>query len=455
MWAYTPRGACRKALPAGSVRITVVEPNAYMTYQPLLPEVAGGELGPANVAVELRRALKGLELFRGRMTGLDVHAKTATLESITGETSTLSYDHVVIAMGAVTRTFPTPGLAENAVGFKTLEEAVYVRNQVLENIAVAAASTDPAERAKALTFVFIGAGYTGVEALSELSDLSKIAVDQYSGLNRGDLKWVLVEALDRVAPEVGPALSVWTLDQLRQRGVDVRLKTTMKSCTDGQVVLSDGDTIAAGTIVWTAGVKPNPVLGATNVPRGPKGHAKANAYLQVLDDDDVPVPGTWAAGDVAQVPDLTAAKQPAYYPPNAQNAVRQAKLLARNIAAEILGGEPTEYRHKNLGALASYGVGRGAAAFFGLELKNRPAWFADRAYHGLAMPTFAGKLRIFSRWITGAFIPRDITPDDHGATPAGGLPEQRQLGPEALKQKNWPEVLNSPIQPAAMATFHS
>lgn len=406
---YTAWGL-RKALPGGAVRITVVEPNAYMTYQPLLPEVAGGELGPANVAVELRRALKGLELFRGRMASLDVRSKTATLESITGEMSTVDYDHVVIAMGAVTRTFPTPGLAENAVGFRTLEEAVYVRNRVLENIALAAATRDPAERAKALTFVFIGAGYTGVEALSELSDLSKIAVDQHPTLHRSDLRWVLVEALDRVAPEVGPRLSAWTLDQLRQRGADVRLKTTMKSCTDAVVELSDGDSFPAGTIVWTAGVKPNPVLDATNVPRGPKGHAKANARFQVLDDDDVPVAGAWAAGDIAQVPDLTAAKQPAYYPPNAQNAVRQAKLLARNIAADIQGAPLAEYRHKNLGALASYGVGRGAAAFFGLELKNRPAWFADRFYHGLAMPTFSGKWRIFSRWISGALIPRDITP---------------------------------------------
>ncbi len=406
---YTAWGL-RKEFSAAELNITVVEPNAYMTYQPLLPEVAGGELDARSVAIELARALKNVDLFRGRLTSLDVHRKTADLQSITGAAASMDYDHVVFALGAVTRTFPTPGLGENAVGFKTLEEAVYVRDLVLQNVALAAATDDPAERARALTFVFVGAGYTGVEALSELSDLSKLAVDQYPALQRSDLRWVLIEALDRVAPEVGLRLSGWTLDLLRQRGIDVRLKTTMKSCIDSEVVLSDGDSFFANTIVWTAGVKPNPTLDATNVPRGPKGHVNASARLQVIDDGGTPVPGAWAAGDNAQVPDLTAEKQPAYYPPNAQNAVRQAKLLAKNIAADIHGQPVAEYRYKSLGAVASYGVGRGAAIILGVELKNRAAWYVDRIYHGLATPTYNRKWHIFSTWITHAFAKRDLSP---------------------------------------------
>ncbi len=406
---YTAWGL-RKELPPTAVKITVVEPNSYMTYQPLLPEVAGGELDAGSVAVDLARALKNVDLFRGRLTSLDVHKKTADLESITGAKVRMEYDHVVLALGAVTRTFPTPGLAEIGVGFKTLEEAVYVRDRVLENVALAAATTDPAERARALTFIFVGAGYTGVEALSELSDLSKLAVDEYPALRRSELKWVLVEALERVAPEVGVRLSGWTLSEMRRRGVDVRLKTTMKSCVDSEVVLSDGDSFFANTIVWTAGVKPNPMLDATNAPRGPKGHVNANARLQVIDNDGVPVAGAWAAGDNAQVPDLTSEKQPAYYPPNAQNAVRQAKLLAKNIAADLNGRPIVEYRHKSMGAIASYGVGRGAASIMGIELKNRPAWFVDRLYHGLATPTYNRKWHIFVIWVTHAFAKRNVTP---------------------------------------------
>jgi NADH:ubiquinone reductase (H+-translocating) len=405
---YTAWGLHRKRATT-PLKITVVEPQPYMTYQPLLPEVAGGEIEPRIVTVELSRALKGVHLFRGRLQSLDVDARKATLESITGAVETMDYDHVVFALGAVTRTFPTPGLAEHGIGFKTLEEALYTRDHVLDSIACAAATEDPDVRAKLLTFVVIGGGYTGVEALAELSDLSKLAVDEYPNLSRQELNWILIEALDRVAPEVGPKLSAWTLEQLRERGIDVRLKTTMKSCVDGNCEFSDGTTVPANTIVWTAGVKPNPVLDETNVPRGPKGHVNANAKLQVVREDGSVVEGAWAAGDCAQVPDLTAASQPAYYPPNAQHALRQAKVLAKNILAVVNGGEPQEYRHKSLGTVATYGVGRGAANVLGLQLKNRLAWYVDRAYHGLAMPTFDRKWRIYTSWLSQAFTKRDIT----------------------------------------------
>lgn len=404
---YTAWGLQRHSPP---LRITVVEPTPYMTYQPLLPEVAGGEVEPRNVTVPLRKALRGVRVFRGRLESLDVDTKTATLESIDGVQSTERYDHVVFALGAITRTFPTPGLEENGVGFKTVEEAVYLRNRVLDSVALAASLTDPKERAKALTFLFIGGGYTGVEAIGELSDLSKIAIANYPELASAELHWVLVEALDRVAAEVGPELSKWTLAHLRRRDIDVRLNTTLKSCIDGHAVLSDGDEFDTGTIVWTAGMKPNPVLDNTNVPRGPKGHVAANAKLQVEREDGSIVDGAWAAGDNAQVPDLTSEKQPAYYPPNAQNALRQAKVLAQNIIAAVDGGEIVEYRHKSLGALASYGVGKGAAVVFGMQLRGLPAWLLDRAYHGMAMPTLARKVRIFTGWILGAVVPRDVTP---------------------------------------------
>ncbi|NKX50350.1 FAD-dependent oxidoreductase, partial [Arthrobacter deserti] len=387
-------GGLEKRLGQLPMDITLVEPNSYMTYQPLLPEVAGGQLDPRTLLVELRRAPKHTNVFRGTMESLDCRARTATLASISGQRQHIAYDQVVFTLGAVTRTFPAPGLVEQAVGFKTPEEALNVRDRVLDNVALAAAAADPAERAKALTCVFVGGGYTGVEALSELLDLAKLAVDEYPDLQRSELRWVLIEALDRVAPEVGPGLSKWTLELLRGRGVDVRLNTTMESCIDGNVVLSTGETIPAGTIVWTAGVRPNPVLDATNVARGPKGHVSANARLQVVEEDGTVVDGAWTAGDNAQVPDLTAEQQPAWYPPNAQNAVRQAKLLAANIAAVLQHREPAEYRHKTLGAVASFGPGRGAAVIMGVELRGRLAWFVHRIYHGAALPTMNRKWRV-------------------------------------------------------------
>jgi len=390
----------QKALAHTPMNITLVEPNGYMTYQPLLPEVAGGHVDPRNVTVPLQQALDRTEVIQGSVTAIDDANRDATVETVAGQQKVVHYDHIVLGLGAVTRTFPTPGLKELGIGFKTVEEAVYARDQVLDSVARAAETTDPDARAKALTFLFVGGGYTGVEALAELSDLSKRAVATYPELDQSQLRWVLVEMLDRVAPEVGPTLARWTLSQLRRRGIEVKLKTTMKSCVDGHIVLSDGSEFDAGTIVWTAGVKPNPVLDATDIPRGPKGHVVTNNFLQVVAEDGTVSGTAWAAGDNAQVLDLTAATQPAYYPPNAQNALRQAKMLARNIVASMEGRPLEEYRHKSLGTVASYGFGRGAANIRGVRIKGWPAWLMHRGYHALAMPTVTRKWLIVAGWLT-------------------------------------------------------
>lgn len=395
--------------------VTIVEPNGFMTYQPLLPEVAGGHVDPRDVTVPLAAILKKTRIVTGSVVSLDSATKTAVLTTDAGEQSTETYDHVVLALGGVSRTFPTPGLSENAVGFKSLDDAVYVRNRVLESIEIAARAEDAEARRKALTFVFVGAGYTGVEALAELSDVSKLAVELHPTLDEGDLRWVLVEALDRVAPEVGPELSAWSLDELRARGIDVRLKTTVASLENGNVVLSPADggegseTIAARTIVWTTGITPHPVLDHTDLPRGEKGHLIVNAALQVSRQDGEIVEGAWAAGDIAQVPDLTANTQPAFLPPNAQNAVRQGPVIAANIVAAIRGKQPFEYRHRSLGTIASYGIARGAANILQrFELRNLPAWLAHRGYHGLAIPGMANKRRVIAGWLLNPLNWQDL-----------------------------------------------
>ncbi|QHC65632.1 FAD-dependent oxidoreductase [Rathayibacter sp. VKM Ac-2759] len=417
------------------IDVTVVEPNPYMTYQPLLPEVAGGHVQPRHVTVPLVSALKHTRVIRGAITGVSLADRTATVAALDGSTRTLAFDQVVFALGAVTRTFPTPGLAEHAIGFKTVEEAAHLRDRVIENVAQAALTTDSAERRRLLTFVFVGGGYTGVEALSELLDLSRRALAAQPSLSMGDVTWHLVEALDRVAPEVGAELSAWTLDHLRSRGVHVHLKTTMPSCEDGVVELSSGERIPAATIVWTAGVKPNPILDATDAPRGPKGHVSADARLRVITDDGEPIPGVWAAGDGAQIPDLTAAKQPAYYPPNAQNAVRQAKLLAQNIVADLTGGVVEEYRHVSVGTVAEYGLGKGAGLIKGVKLRGPLAWLSHRAYHGAAMPTLDRKWRVISGWVADAIAPRDLSPMSAMQDPRRAFRESAEATDRAAAEK--------------------
>ncbi len=397
--------------PEVPMDVTLIEPRAYMTYQPLLPEVAGGHIDPRNVTVDLRQALQHTNVVRGAATALDSKAKTVTVEPVEGGERVYEYDHVVVGLGAVSRTFPTPGLAEHGIGFKTIEEASFTRNQVLLNVAKAAATDDPAERRKRLTFVFIGGGYTGVEALAELSDLSKKAIKAQPALSGEQPTWILIEALDRVAPEVGPELSVWSLGELRNRGIDIRLKTTMKSCEDEVAVFSDGEEVPYGMLVWTAGVKPNPVLDHFDLPRGPRGHVNANPKMQVVREDGSWVRGVWTAGDNAQIPDLTK-PQPAYYPPNAQNALRQAVLLGESITRSIRRRRVRQYKHYTLGTVASYGLGHGAANILGVQLKEIPAWLVHRGYHLMAMPTTDRKLRILSNWIADAVGKPDLTPTD-------------------------------------------
>lgn len=407
---YTTVQHLQKRAATVPMRITLVDQNTYFTYLPFLPEVAGGHIAPIDVTVELRKAMRKTRVIQARVTGISAANKTVSVATAGGDERTLGYDQLVVALGSVTRVFPTPGLEENAVGFKSVEEAAYIRAKLLDNIAKAAATRDEDERRRLLTSIFIGGGYTGVEAIGELLDVSHAAIASYPSLAGEQPRWVLIDALDRVAPEVGPELSKWTLESLRARGIDVRLKTTMPSCEGGVVKLSDGDEFPAGLIVWTAGVKPNPLLDATDLPRGPKGHLACNAKLQVENEDTHEVvDGVWGLGDVAQVPDLTAEKQPAYYPPNAQNAVRQAVVAAENVVATITGAPIVEYRHESIGTVASYGVGKGAANIKGVKMTNLPAWLTHRLYHVYAMPSVNRKIRIAVGWVTGAVAGRGTT----------------------------------------------
>ena len=402
---YTALGL-KKGLRPGEADVTLVDPRPYMTYQPFLPEVAAGSIEPRHVVVSHRHNLKGFTVVTGSLTALDHSAKTATVSPVEGEELTLGYDHVVIALGSVSRLFPIPGLAEQAIGFKTIEEAVAVRDRAMDALDRAAAMTDPAERAKALTFVFVGGGYAGIEALAETEDLLRASTAQHPTISRSDVRVVMVEALNRILPEVGEDMGRWTLKKLRERGIEMVMETQVKSCEDGRVVLSDGQEIDAGTIVWTAGVKSNPVVNATDLPLDKIGRLRVRADLRVSGDDGI-VEGAWGAGDVCAVPDLT--KEPgAFCAPNAQHAVREAKVLAKNLLA-VLRGEPTEdYRHKYAGSVASLGIGKGVANIYGVKVKGFPAWLMHRGYHLLAVPTLDRKFRVLLDWVGQTTFRRDL-----------------------------------------------
>jgi NADH:ubiquinone reductase (H+-translocating) len=398
---YTALGL-KKHLRKGEARVTVIDPRSVMTYQPFLPEAAAGSLEPRHVVVPLRRTLRGCDVITGRVASLDHARKVVTVEPSEGHTYELSYDILVVALGSVARTLPIPGLAENAVGFKQIEEAIALRNQVLDRLDAAASVQDPRIRARALSFVFVGGGYAGVEALAELEDMARFATRYYENIAADDMRWVLVEAADRILPEVGDDLGRYTVDRLTERGIEVKLGTRLESCVAGHVVLSDGTTFDADTIVWTAGVKANPALAASDLPLDDKGRVLAGADLRITGLKDA-----WTAGDNAAVPDLANPGQ--LCSPSAQHAVRQARLLASNIVAVLRGKPPLEYRHKHVGSVASLGLHKGVAQVYGIKLKGFPAWFMHRTYHMSRLPTLNRKIRVVLDWTLALFFSRDVT----------------------------------------------
>ena len=398
---YTALGL-KKGLRRGEAHVTVIDPRSVMTYQPFLPEAAAGSLEPRHVVVHLRRTLRGCDVITGRVTGIDHARKVVTVEPSEGDEYELAYDILVVALGSVARTLPIPGLAENAVGFKQIEEAIALRNKVLDRLDAAASVQDPKIRARALSFVFVGGGYAGVEALAELEDMARFATRYYENIAAADMRWVLVEAADRILPEVGDDMGRYTVDRLTERGIDVKLGTRLESCVAGHVVLSDGTTLDADTIVWTAGVKANPVLAAGDLPLDEKGRVLAGADLRITGIDDA-----WTAGDNAAVPDLANPGQ--LCSPSAQHAVRQARLLAANIVAGLRGEPPAEYKHKHVGSVASLGLHKGVAQVYGIKLKGFPAWFMHRTYHMSRMPTLNRKIRVVLDWTLALFFSRDVT----------------------------------------------
>jgi NADH dehydrogenase len=396
-----------RKLRKGEAEITVVDPHPHMTYQPFLPEVSAGNISPRHAVVPLRRELRRCHILAGEVVRIEHARKTATVQPIIGPSREVGYDHIVAAPGSVSRTLPIPGLREQAVGFKTIGEAIYLRNRVLERLDVAATTTDPATRAAALTFVFIGGGYAGIEALAELEDMARDALRYYPELRAEEMHWVLVEATMRILPEVDPDMGAYTVKELLRRRLDIRLGTRLESCVDGVVKLSDGDSFAADTIVWTAGVKAHPMLRTTDLPLDGKGRVTCLPTLQVVDPAGSVVEGAWAAGDSAAVPDLT--KGPGELTgPSAQHAVRQAVRLADNIVAVLRGRTPTEYRHKYVGSVASLGLHKGVAQVYGVKVKGFPAWFMHRTYHLMRIPSINRKVRVTIDWTLALLLRREV-----------------------------------------------
>ena len=397
-----------KHLRKGEAEVTIVDPLPYMTYQPFLPEVAAGSIEARHSVVALRRHLKKTTVVAAKVTGITHANKVATITPIAGEPYEFEYDQIVVTAGAVSRTFPIPGIADNAIGLKTIEEAVAIRDRLMSNFDKASVLPAGPERDRLLTVVVVGGGFAGIEVFAELRSLASSLVKSYPQLTFDDTHFHLIEAMGRIMPEVSLKTSEWVLKNLAQRGASVHLDTQVTGAVDGNIELSTGETIPSDLIIWTAGVMANPtVVRGGDLPVEERGRIRTRADLRVGSDEEI-VEGAWAAGDVSAVPDLSGGGVGGYCVPNAQHAVRQAKLLAKNLVAVLRGEVPREYFHKNLGAVAGLGLWVGVFQSGKIALKGPIAWIAHRGYHGMAMPSWERKWRVLGGWWNNFWLGRDL-----------------------------------------------
>ncbi|MGH3080591.1 MAG: NAD(P)/FAD-dependent oxidoreductase [Gaiellaceae bacterium] len=387
---------------------TIVSPENFMLFTPLLPEAASGTLEPRHVVVPLRVMCPHAELVLGRVVAHDASGKRVQVET-EERVFWLGYTDLVVALGAVARTLPIPGLAEHALGFKSLANAIHLRNHVLTRLEVAAAASAAAHRRRELTFVFVGAGYAGVEALAELADLVRDALRYYPELQAEPQHWVLVDAAPKILPEIPSRLGDYAAELLLRRGIDIRVNTTLDAVEPHAAHLSDGTQLLTSTVVWTAGVRANPLLAELGLPLDDRGRVRVDETLRVETTEHI-----WALGDCTAVPNLATPDR--IDPPTSQHALRQARRLARNIA-----GEQKPYRYRTRGEVATLGRYRGIANVMGLPFKGFLGWWITRTYHLYQLPLLSRKLRVVADWTVALFFRRDIAE-------LGVLERPRKLG---------------------------
>ncbi|WP_456788952.1 NAD(P)/FAD-dependent oxidoreductase [Cellulomonas sp. P5_C5] len=397
-----------KTLRPDEAEITVIDPRPYMTYQPFLPEVIAGSVEARHAAVSLRKHLRRATVVAGEVTRVEHARRALRVRPADGDDIELDYDVIVITAGAVTRTFPIPGIADQAIGMKHVEEAVAIRDSLLTSFDRASVLPPGPERQRLLTVTFVGGGFSGVEGFGELLSLATALLRSYPELALADLNFHLVEAAGRILPEVTDEPGRWVVRALEERGAHVHLNTQLVSAVGGHVVLSTGQELDSELIVWAAGNAANPVVAQhTDLPVDDRGFLRVRADLRI-GTAEAAVPDAWAAGDDAAVPDVTVGTPGARTVPNAQHAVRQGRHLAANVAAVLRGRTPKDYVHQSLGVVATLGLGQGVFQYRRLVIRGFPAWVMHRGYHVLAVPTWERKIRVLAVWLAAAVFGRDI-----------------------------------------------
>jgi NADH:quinone reductase (non-electrogenic) len=390
-----------RTLDPKEASLRLVAPYDHQLYLPLLPHVAAGILTPQSVAVSLRRLLRRTVIVPGGAVGVDPAAKAVVVQKINGETTVEHYDYLVLTPGSVTRQFDIPGVDRYAVGMKTLAEAAWVRDHVISQLDLAAASSDRSERETRLRFVVVGGGYAGTETAAYLHDLTTAAVKRYPGLDPSLIHWHLVDIAPALMPELGERLGAKALTILRRRGLEISLGVSVAEVTKHTVTFTDGRTLPCHTLIWTAGVAASPLIATL-------GAETDRGRLVVRPDLSVPgLDGVFGLGDAAAVPDLAKGGD-AVCPPTAQHAMRQGWRAGRNVAAALRGQPLADYRHRDLGLVVDLGGVQAVSRPLGVDLTGLPAQIVARGYHLGALRTVPARMRTMTNWTLNALAGYDF-----------------------------------------------
>jgi NADH:ubiquinone reductase (H+-translocating) len=420
-------------LPKQSTRLSLVNDVNFLLYTPFLPEAAAGVIEPRHVVTPLREILNRTHLRLGAVTGHDPVARTLELTAHDGESEQLRYDQFVIALGSVSRTLPVPGLDEHAIGFKSLADAIWLRNHVVETLELANATEDAEKLDQLLTYVFVGGGYAGLEALAELQDFAAESMDRYPRARLHGMRWILVEAMDRVLPEIDQGLADYAVRELRGRGIEVRLGTTLEAVGVTSATLSTGETVPTRTVVWTAGVRPQPSLRRLNVPLDERGRVRVDDHLRVEGME-----GVWALGDCAAVPDPSGG----IAPPTAQHGIRQARVVAHNVSSALSGdSHPRRYEYSSKAAFVNLGRYKAVGRVGGRTFSGFIAWWMARTYHLSQIPGLSRKIRAIIDWTVSLPFKRDLSE-------VGSIGHPRPLRDEQYESGGSHRPLHLPGEPA-------
>lgn len=404
-----------KVLPPHSTRVRLVTEDNFMLYTPLLPGAAAGTLEPRHVVVPLREELDhSIHLRLGTITGASPQRDVIHVRSLDGSEEDLRYDQLIVAVGSVSRTLPIPGLEQHGRALKSLPEAIALRNHVIRTLEIAETLEDGDARREYLTYVFVGAGYAGLEGLAELQDFAADVIDLYPRCQVTGMRWILVEATERVMPEIGQKLADFAVRELRARGIEIRTTTTLDEVTARSARLSDGEVVPTRTLVWTAGVKPHPVVARFGLPLDDRGRIDTDSRLRVKGFDNV-----WAIGDCAAVPDPARKGMPC--PPTAQHAIRQGRVVGRNVASALGGGRARKFTYKTKGVFVDMGRRKAVATSGPITWSGTPAWLLARSYHLAMMPGAGRRARLLVDWNIGLLFGRDTAE-------LGRLGEPQSLG---------------------------